>query len=78
MMYIYIVLKGEIHGVMAVCMEDGTFHRFRCHKTIIATGVFNIYNLYYMWIYICIERCIYIFIIYIYTDSIYIRDYYFL
>src|SRR3569623_1194858 len=23
---------------MAVCMEDGTFHRFRAHRTIFATG----------------------------------------
>jgi len=30
--------NGECHGVMALCMEDGTFHRFRAHRTIIATG----------------------------------------
>eukprot|EP00456_Euglypha_rotunda_P027896 TRINITY_DN2222_c0_g1_i8.p1 TRINITY_DN2222_c0_g1~~TRINITY_DN2222_c0_g1_i8.p1 ORF type:complete len:535 (+),score=70.39 TRINITY_DN2222_c0_g1_i8:260-1864(+) len=29
---------GAVHGIMAVNMEDGTFHRFRAHKTIIATG----------------------------------------
>merc|ERR1712087_311763 len=25
-------------GVIAMCMEDGTFHRFNCHRTILATG----------------------------------------
>jgi len=30
--------NGECHGVMAVCMEDGSFHRFRAHNTVIATG----------------------------------------
>jgi succinate dehydrogenase (ubiquinone) flavoprotein subunit len=29
---------GRCYGVMATCMEDGTFHRFRAHQTIIATG----------------------------------------
>jgi len=30
--------EGRCHGVIATCMEDGTFHRFRAHQTIIATG----------------------------------------
>jgi len=29
---------GVCHGVMAFNMEDGKFHRFRAHQTIIATG----------------------------------------
>src|SRR5690349_6975653 len=31
--------KGECRGVMALCLEDGTLHRFRAHKTVLATGV---------------------------------------
>eukprot|EP00467_Chlorarachnion_reptans_P025839 CAMPEP_0114525720 /NCGR_PEP_ID=MMETSP0109-20121206/22596_1 /TAXON_ID=29199 /ORGANISM="Chlorarachnion reptans, Strain CCCM449" /LENGTH=602 /DNA_ID=CAMNT_0001707363 /DNA_START=1154 /DNA_END=2962 /DNA_ORIENTATION=- len=30
--------NGECHGVMAMDMEDGTMHKFRAHKTILATG----------------------------------------
>eukprot|EP00471_Norrisiella_sphaerica_P002541 CAMPEP_0184484872 /NCGR_PEP_ID=MMETSP0113_2-20130426/6541_1 /TAXON_ID=91329 /ORGANISM="Norrisiella sphaerica, Strain BC52" /LENGTH=534 /DNA_ID=CAMNT_0026866057 /DNA_START=345 /DNA_END=1949 /DNA_ORIENTATION=+ len=30
--------NGECHGVMALDMEDGTIHKFRAHKTILATG----------------------------------------
>lgn len=30
--------NGACRGVMALCMDDGTVHRFRAHKTIIATG----------------------------------------
>jgi len=30
--------KGECVGVMALCMEDGSIHRFRAHKTVLATG----------------------------------------
>ena len=26
------------HGVMAMCQEDGSFHRFRAHQTVLATG----------------------------------------
>jgi len=33
-----IMHDGKCFGVMAQCMEDGTFHRFRAHQTIIATG----------------------------------------
>ena len=33
-----IMHEGECVGVMAMCMEDGTIHRFRSHKTILATG----------------------------------------
>ena len=29
---------GECRGVMAMCLEDGTIHRFRAHKTVLATG----------------------------------------
>ncbi|PAV23298.1 succinate dehydrogenase [Pyrrhoderma noxium] len=29
---------GECVGVMAMNMEDGTLHRFRAHKTVLATG----------------------------------------
>jgi len=30
--------KGECVGVLALNMEDGTLHRFRAHKTVLATG----------------------------------------
>jgi succinate dehydrogenase (ubiquinone) flavoprotein subunit len=30
--------EGRCHGVMAVNMEDGQFHRFRAHNTVLATG----------------------------------------
>ena len=33
-----IMEDGECRGVVALCMEDGTLHRFRAHKTILATG----------------------------------------
>jgi succinate dehydrogenase / fumarate reductase, flavoprotein subunit len=33
-----IMENGECRGVMALCMEDGSIHRFRAHKTILATG----------------------------------------
>ncbi|MBJ3775252.1 succinate dehydrogenase flavoprotein subunit [Acuticoccus mangrovi] len=33
-----IMEDGACHGVMAMCQEDGTIHRFRAHKTILATG----------------------------------------
>jgi len=29
---------GACRGVMALCMDDGTIHRFRAHRTILATG----------------------------------------
>jgi succinate dehydrogenase (ubiquinone) flavoprotein subunit len=29
---------GECVGVIALCLEDGTLHRFRSHQTILATG----------------------------------------
>eukprot|EP00954_Amorphochlora_amoebiformis_P001435 109960-Amorphochlora_amoeboformis.AAC.2 len=29
--------NGECHGVVAIDMEDGTIHKFRAHKTILAT-----------------------------------------
>ncbi|PTQ10857.1 succinate dehydrogenase flavoprotein subunit [Sphingomonas oleivorans] len=29
---------GECRGVIAMCMEDGTIHRFRSHATVLATG----------------------------------------
>ncbi len=33
-----IMEDGECRGVVALSMEDGTLHRFRAHKTILATG----------------------------------------
>ncbi|KAI9005613.1 FAD binding domain-containing protein [Hyaloraphidium curvatum] len=33
-----IMENGECRGVIALCMEDGTLHRFRAHKTVLATG----------------------------------------
>ena len=30
--------EGACRGIVALCMEDGTLHRFRAHKTIMATG----------------------------------------
>jgi succinate dehydrogenase / fumarate reductase flavoprotein subunit len=33
-----IVEDGACRGVVALCLEDGTLHRFRAHKTILATG----------------------------------------
>jgi succinate dehydrogenase / fumarate reductase flavoprotein subunit len=29
---------GSCRGVMAVCLEDGSIHRFRAHETVLATG----------------------------------------
>jgi succinate dehydrogenase/fumarate reductase flavoprotein subunit len=29
---------GTCRGVMALCAEDGTLHRFAAHNTILATG----------------------------------------
>ena len=29
---------GACRGVLAICMEDGTLHRFRAHNTVLATG----------------------------------------
>jgi len=33
-----IMHKGQCVGVMALNMEDGTLHRFKAHKTVLATG----------------------------------------
>ena len=33
-----IMQDGQCHGVMAMCQEDGSFHRFRAHHTVLATG----------------------------------------
>ncbi len=33
-----IMENGVCRGVVALCMEDGSIHRFRAHKTILATG----------------------------------------
>jgi len=33
-----IMEEGECKGVIAMCMEDGTIHRFRAHNTVLATG----------------------------------------
>jgi len=32
---------GSCVGVLAMCMEDGTLHRFNCNNTVIATGGFG-------------------------------------
>lgn len=29
---------GTCRGIMAMCLEDGTLHRFRAHNTVLATG----------------------------------------
>ncbi len=33
-----IMENGACRGIMAMCMEDGSIHRFRAHQTILATG----------------------------------------
>ena len=33
-----IMENGECRGVIAMCMEDGTIHRFRSHAVVLATG----------------------------------------
>ncbi len=33
-----IMENGECRGIIAMCMEDGSIHRFRAHQTILATG----------------------------------------
>jgi len=33
-----IMEEGECRGVVALCLDDGTLHRFRAHKTVLATG----------------------------------------
>ena len=33
-----IMVDGECRGVIAMCMEDGTIHRFRAHNVVLATG----------------------------------------
>jgi succinate dehydrogenase / fumarate reductase flavoprotein subunit len=33
-----IIDEGACHGVMALCLEDGTIHRFRAQLTVLATG----------------------------------------
>ncbi|MBA4759501.1 succinate dehydrogenase flavoprotein subunit [Sphingosinicella sp.] len=33
-----IMENGECRGVIAMCMEDGTIHRFRSHSVVLATG----------------------------------------
>lgn len=37
--------NGECRGVIAVCLEDGTLHRFRARNTVIATGYVSGCNL---------------------------------
>ncbi len=36
-----LIHDGQVVGVMAVCMEDGSFHRFRANNTVLATGGFG-------------------------------------
>lgn len=39
--------KGACRGVVALCLEDGSIHRFRAHQTILATGVrFHLLQIY--------------------------------
>ncbi|MEM8812547.1 MAG: succinate dehydrogenase flavoprotein subunit [Pseudomonadota bacterium] len=33
-----IMEEGACRGIVALCLEDGTLHRFRAHKTVLATG----------------------------------------
>ena len=33
-----IMENGQCRGVVALCMEDGSIHRFRSHNTVLATG----------------------------------------
>ena len=33
-----IMEEGACRGVVALCLDDGTLHRFRAHRTILATG----------------------------------------
>jgi succinate dehydrogenase / fumarate reductase, flavoprotein subunit len=34
-----LIMEGGVcHGVIAMCMEDGSIHRFRSHATVLATG----------------------------------------
>ncbi len=33
-----IMVDGECRGVVALCMEDGSIHRFRAHAVVLATG----------------------------------------
>eukprot|EP01087_Luapelamoeba_hula_P003922 TRINITY_DN1383_c0_g1_i3.p1 TRINITY_DN1383_c0_g1~~TRINITY_DN1383_c0_g1_i3.p1 ORF type:complete len:561 (-),score=60.25 TRINITY_DN1383_c0_g1_i3:164-1846(-) len=33
-----IMEDGECRGIIALCLEDGSLHRFRAHKTVLATG----------------------------------------
>ena len=36
-----LIMEGnECRGVIALNMEDGTFHRFRAHQTVLCTGYF--------------------------------------
>ena len=30
--------EGECRGVTAICLEDGTIHRFMAKNTVLATG----------------------------------------
>ncbi|QYE35629.1 MULTISPECIES: succinate dehydrogenase flavoprotein subunit [Sphingosinicellaceae] len=32
---------GTCHGLLAWCLEDGSIHRFRSHRTVVATGGFG-------------------------------------
>jgi len=33
-----IMVDGQCRGVVAICMEDGSIHRFRAHAVVLATG----------------------------------------
>lgn len=36
-----IMEDGECRGVVAICLEDGSIHRFRSHAVVLATGGYN-------------------------------------
>lgn len=38
--------QGKCVGVIALCLEDGSLHRFRAKNTVIATGYVSVVNMY--------------------------------
>jgi len=41
---------GECVGVIALCLDDGTIHRFRSKNTVLATGYVLSYFLVLVWV----------------------------
>ena len=37
------MVNGECRGVTALCMEDGSVHRFRAKNTVLATGYLHVH-----------------------------------